>query len=167
MPRLDADALAGLLDEHAARLTLFARQRCATPEDVVQEAFIRLVGVRPTPDNPVAWLYRAVRNGSIDAARAAGRRAKHEATAADQRAWFTPTVDDRVDADAAVAALSTLPIEMREIVVLRLWSGLSFEGIAALTETSSSSAHRVYLEGLKRLRRELSVNETSDREADR
>jgi DNA-directed RNA polymerase specialized sigma24 family protein len=33
-----------LLSEHAASLTLFARQWCAAPEDVVQEEFVRLAG---------------------------------------------------------------------------------------------------------------------------
>jgi predicted RNA polymerase sigma factor len=36
-------------------------------EDVVQEAFIRLVQQRPVPENVVGWWYRVVRNGRIRA----------------------------------------------------------------------------------------------------
>src|SRR6516162_1775122 len=52
-----------LVNEHAAALVLYARQWCAAPEDVVQEAFIKLAARRPSPDNLVGWLYRVVRNG--------------------------------------------------------------------------------------------------------
>jgi RNA polymerase sigma-70 factor (ECF subfamily) len=36
--------VARLIDAHAAPLVLYARQWCAAPEDVVQEAFLKLVG---------------------------------------------------------------------------------------------------------------------------
>ena len=48
--------LGQLIDDHAAALTLFARQWCAAPEDVVQEAFVKLSAQRPLPNDPVGWL---------------------------------------------------------------------------------------------------------------
>ena len=51
-----------------------ARQWCAEPEDVVQEAFLKLAGQSKEPDDVVAWLYRVVRNGALDAAKLARRR---------------------------------------------------------------------------------------------
>ena len=54
------DLLGRLVDEHAAALTLFARQWCAAPEDVVQEAFVKLAARRPPPNDPAAWLYQVV-----------------------------------------------------------------------------------------------------------
>src|SRR5262245_59139465 len=51
------EILGRLIDEHAAALTLYARQWCDAPEDVVQEAFLKLVAQRPVPDSPAAWLY--------------------------------------------------------------------------------------------------------------
>jgi len=53
----------------------------------------------------------------------------------------------------AVEALESLPIEQREAIVLRLWSGLSFEEIAELIGKSTSTAHRRYLAGLAGLRK--------------
>ena len=50
--------LAKLIDTSAAALLLYARQWCATPEDVVQEAFLKLVAVRTPPEEPLSWLYR-------------------------------------------------------------------------------------------------------------
>ena len=58
------ELLARLLDEHGAALTLYARQWCQTPEDVVQEALLQLIRQPAAPENLVGWLYRVVRNGA-------------------------------------------------------------------------------------------------------
>ena len=147
-----------LVNEHAAALVLYARQWCAAPEDVVQEAFIKLAAHRPAPDNLVGWLYRIVRNGALAAARAERRRRRHE-TAAALRApnWFAPAQAARFDGEVATAALQTLPIEERETLVAHLWGGLTFEQIGELTGVSSSTAHRRYLAALYALRERLRV----------
>ena len=150
---MSPELLGHLLDHHAAALVLYARQWCHAPEDIVQEAFLKLVRQRPPPDKPVAWLYRVVRNEAIDAARAAKRRRRHEAEAASQRpAWFLPSRGSGLDAEAATEALQSLPPEQREAIVAHLWGGLTFDQIGELTGTSSSTAHRWYLAGLSALR---------------
>lgn len=150
------ELLGRLFDCHAGPLELYARQWCECPEDVVQEAFIRLAGQFPPPEEPVAWLYRVVRNGAISALRSSRRRRRHEADALDGRSIaFVPAVEDRVDAVAAARALESLPIEQREVVVARIWGGLSFQQIGRLAGVSDSSAHRRYEAGLSALRQKL------------
>src|SRR5438477_7563292 len=96
------DFLGRLVDEHAAALTLYARQWCATPEDIVQEALLKLVTQRSTPAQPVPWLYKVVRNAAISAARSARRRQRHENEAMSHAsAWFIPTEGTGLDAAAA------------------------------------------------------------------
>ena len=51
--------------------------------------------------------------------------------------------------------LARLPLDVREIVVLHLWSGLSFEEIAPLVGVSSSTAHRRYHAALESMRQML------------
>lgn len=150
---MSPEFLGHLLDQHAAALVLYARQWCPAPEDIVQEAFLKLVRQRPPPDKPVPWLYRVVRNEAISAARAAKRRRHHETEAASRRpAWFVPSPVGALDAAAATEALQTLPSEQREAIVAHLWGGLTFDQIGELTGTSSSTAHRWYLAGLSTLR---------------
>ncbi len=150
--------LGRLIDEHAAALILYARQWCAAPEDVVQEAFLKLMAQRPPPAHVVPWLYRVVRNGALTAARAERRRQHHEtAAAARTPAWFLPGGGSGLDEKAAAAALQALPVGQRETIVAHLWGGLTFEQIAELTGTSRSSAHRCYLAGLSALRERLGV----------
>src|SRR5262249_19097223 len=99
------DQLGRLIDAHAAALALYARQWCAAPEDVVQEAFFKLATQKPEPDNPTAWLYRVVRNGAISASRSDRRRRRYEAEAAEiAPRWFVVN-DAGLDAETATAAL--------------------------------------------------------------
>ena len=151
------DQLAELVDRYAAALVLYARQWCACPEDVVQTAFLKLVRLRVPPDNLLPWLYRVVRNGAIDASRAARRRHKYESAAATAAPrWFAPSDDPTgLDARAAAAALQALPAETREIIVAHLWGGLTFEQIAAAVGSSAATCYRRYAAGLEVLRHQL------------
>jgi RNA polymerase sigma-70 factor (ECF subfamily) len=152
------ELLGRLIDEHGPALVLFARQWCAAPEDVVQEAFLKLVALPRPPAAPGPWLYRVVRNAAVSAGRAERRRRHHEsAAAARARIWFTAPDLTGVDAEAATAALEALPPEQREVIVAHLWGGLTFEQIAVVVGGSSSTAHRWYVAGLSALRERLGV----------
>ena len=159
---MDPKLLGLLIDRHAAGLELYARQWCDSAEDVVQEAFVKLATRTPVPFHPVAWLFRAVRNGALNSANASRRRRRHEAeVAAAAPPWFEPHAAGRraeVDAESAEVALNQLPIEQREIVVAHLWGKLTYEEIGELVGTSASSAHRQYQAGLVALRERLGVS---------
>src|SRR5437016_12974160 len=107
---------ARLIDAHAAPLVLFARQWCDAPEDMVQEAFLKLVRQSRPPEDAVAWLYRVVRNGALDAAKIARRRKRRESAVARPLHWFVEPEVDGLDAETAVAALQHLPPEQREVI---------------------------------------------------
>jgi RNA polymerase sigma-70 factor (ECF subfamily) len=146
-----------LLDRHAAALALYARQWCAAPEDAVQDAVCKLVALRVPPDDPIAWLYRAVRNAAIDRGKADRRRLKREATVARQDRWFAERAIDGLDAADAVTALESLPPDEREIIVARLWGGLTLEQAAAAAGYAVSTAHRRFAAGIEHLRERLGV----------
>ncbi len=170
---MNPDDLGRLIDRHADSLRLYARQWTDMADDVVQEAFLSLARQRAVPENPAAWLFRAVRNGAINAAVAARRRRRHEERAAAWRlaGWFTGAVDDgrtgagsglssgslELDPSDAEAALKSLPLDQREVIVAHLWGGLTFEQIGEVSGTSSSTAHRLYAAGLATLRERLGV----------
>jgi RNA polymerase sigma factor (sigma-70 family) len=149
--------LARLIDLHGAALVLCARQWCIEPEDVVQEAFLKLARQSMVPDDAVAWLYRVVRNGAIDAGKLARRRRRRETAAARPVRWFIEPEVDGLDAATAVAALERLSPEEREVIVARHWGGLSFEQIALVVGCSTSTAFRRYSSGVDQLRERLGV----------
>ena len=154
---MDPDHLGYLLDRYLGALVLYARQWCRAPEDVVQEAFIKLARQKEPPLHPVAWLYRAVRNRAISEGRSERRRLAHEGKVAARAAlWFTPAEDPAgLDAQAATNALGGLPLDQREIIVAHLWGGLTFEQIADLTGGSAATCWRRYAAGLTALRHQM------------
>jgi RNA polymerase sigma-70 factor (ECF subfamily) len=147
--------LAELIDRYSPALVLFARQRCDGPEDVVQEAFCAMVALRTPPDDPAAWLFRAVRNRSIDVGKADRRRKRREAAVGGSVSWFVEPHVHGLEAAEAVGALQAVPDEQREVIVLRLWSDLTLEQVAATVGCSVSTAYRRYEAGLALLRQTL------------
>jgi RNA polymerase sigma factor (sigma-70 family) len=148
--------LGDLIDRLGPALVLYARQWTAAPEDVVQDAFLKLVEGRRPPDDPAAWLFTVVRNRAMDLAKADRRRAEREQLIRRDR-WFVEPEIDGLDADRAVAAVERLPAELRETIVARLWGGLTFDQIAAIGGCSASSAFRRYEAGIAALRETLGV----------
>ena len=146
-----------LIDTHTAPLVLCARQWCAEPEDVVQDAFVKLACQGRPPADAVAWLYRVVRNGAINASKMARRRQRRESAVARPERWFIEPEVDGLDAETAVAALQRLDPEQREVIVARHWGTLSFEQIAEVVGCSGSTAFRRYTAGVDELRKQLGV----------
>ena len=98
-----------------------------------------------------------VRNGAIDAGRTAKGRRRRESAVARPEGWFVEPAADGLDADEAVAALQCLSMDEREIIVARLWGGLSFEQIAEVAGCSASTAFRRFSAGIHALRKELGL----------
>ena len=155
---IDPAALGGWFDAHGAALVLYARQWLdrAAAEDVVQEVFVRLIAqpARQRPSNVRAWLYRATRNAAIGAARSVWRRGRREQEVArDHSEWFQPRPEDPIDARAAQDAMQSLPAAQREIILLRLWSGMTLAEISDVTGAPLSTVHDHYRKGLAGVRR--------------
>jgi RNA polymerase sigma-70 factor (ECF subfamily) len=143
----------GLWNEHVRGLILYARQWAdRDAEDVVQDAFLKLLAAKPTPDHPKSWLYRVVRNTAID------RQRKNR--------WFRPpplknwfeNLPDRTqpfDGVELTQLLEALPEDIREIMIAKIWGGMTFAEIAELTQRPLSSVHHDYQSGIERLRKEL------------
>lgn len=150
--QLDAKILQDLIDAHGAALAMLARQWCRDPEDAVQDALIDLVRQQPIPNNPVAWLYTAVRRRAMNLARAEGRREKHQRQASEQREpWFLPPENAFEAPIDYESLLARLPRIEREIVVARIWGELSFAQIAELVDQPLSTVHRRYQQALAEL----------------
>ena len=145
---------------HGPALLLYARQWLDRPaaQDVVQDVFVRLIASGRLPREPRTWLFRCVRNAAISACRSHGRRGRREHAAvrpAVSAEWFAPRLDDRIDAEAAQQALETLPPVQREIVALRIWSGLTLAQVAQVTGRPISTLHDQYRSALKSMRERL------------
>src|SRR5689334_13341532 len=111
MDPFEANRLAESVTPRLGALALYARQWAgpAAADDVVQEALVRLLALGRPPNDPVLWMFRAVRNAAIDAARTAARRHRRERAVAEaRREWFEADAGSMVDARAAEASLAEL-----------------------------------------------------------
>ena len=160
MASLDVEQLSGWYEAYGGELRLFARQFTdeARAEDIVQEAFLRLMRQRRCPDRVRAWLFRVVRNLCVSALRRLQvRRFIGFRRAAAIPSWFESDAEARLDARAAQQALEGLPLGQREIVVLRIWGQMSLQEIAWVVKKPLSTVHYQYRQALVALRGLLEV----------
>lgn len=173
MAQLDRPKLCAWFHAHGRALVLYARQCLpaedrASAEDVVQELFVRLLAKTAGPDagadsdapadppNPAAWLHRCVRNACQDERRGRVRRGHRErSVAAGRPDWFEPRPGDLLDARLAQDVLETLPDPQRQVVVLRVWSGLTLAEVADVTGLPVSTAHDHYRKALAAVRQAI------------
>ena len=127
-------------------------------EDLVQRVFVRLLRGNKLPAEPRPWLFRCVRNEAMATWRSNRRRGQREhVVASESAAWFVPRPDDPLNAAEAQAALESLPPDLREVVTLRLWSGLALSEIAGVTDCAVSTVHARYAAAIELLRQKLEV----------
>lgn len=158
MSPTDPANLGKWFDACGATLVLYARQwlEQGRAEEVVQDAFVRMMSLRKAPDSPKAWLFTAVRNGAISQLRAHERQRRHTQRLAIERPdWFCARPDDRIDAAAAQEALAGLPAEQREVIVLRIWADLTLQEISEITGSPVSTLFSRYRTGLGELRKRM------------
>jgi RNA polymerase sigma-70 factor (ECF subfamily) len=161
MGPLEPEALGYLYRRYAPALRLYARQWEGSADDMVHDAFVQLAAQSPPPERVVPWLYRVVRNAALAASRSSNRRRRREAAASTPEAWFAAG-DDRLDASEAALVLGELPLELREVIVARIWGDLTFDEVARLVGCSLPTAHRRFQAGLAQLRERLEGRWTPD-----
>lgn len=148
------------LDEHAAGLVLLARQWSdshAEAEDIVQDAFVRFWPKRISARNARAYLYACVRTAAMDRRRGATRRQRREQTvaAAPVENLFEDTIEQADRREAIEDALDALPIEQKEVVVMKIWGELTFQDIGEALRIPANTAASRYRYALTSLRESL------------
>ncbi len=146
------DWAAQLYDGCAAELVLYGRAlglSHAEAEDVLHDSFRALLELRTPPREPRFYLIRTFRNRALNHHRTIWRRLRREL---ESSRWFERDTADPGLADAATSALSRLPVEQREVIVLRLWHRLTYEAAGEILGISPSTAAGRYRYGLQRLR---------------
>ncbi len=124
----------------------------ASAEDVVQQLFLRLLrGDLISRDTPRAYLYRAVRNSTLNWRRA--RRFEVEMPA--KGCWLVQSGGQIEEALALQEALRKLPEEQRDVLFLRMWGGMTLEEIAQFTESGVNTVASRYRYALEKLREQL------------
>lgn len=158
------------MTDNAARLQLYLDHRPALinyakvvvgeharAEDVVQDAFLRFcANAQDTVEQPVAYLYRIVRNLALDAVRRQATEKRQQKMPAQ---WMHPgqelSPEQRVvhgdDASRIAAALAGLPEQMRIAVEMNRLGGFTLQQTADHLNISLSTAHRLVKDAIVHL----------------
>jgi RNA polymerase sigma-70 factor (ECF subfamily) len=147
-------------DEHVPALILLARQwsDChADAEDIVQEAFLHFWAKRDSVREPVAYLYACVRRAAMDRFRQKHRRQEQTSAGigAAEEPWFETDgfCPEEQEGRAEIErALGKLSLDQRQVVVMKIWGGLTFAAIGEVLAISANTAASRYRLALAALR---------------
>jgi RNA polymerase sigma-70 factor (ECF subfamily) len=145
-----------LYDRLAGNLVLYGRSlglAHGEAEDVLQDTFGALLKLKATPEKPEHYTLRAYRNRALNYRRNWWRRLRAEMEAAQ---WFEPGSMENPAEAAAMRHLAGLPVEQREVIVLKVWQRMTFEEIGQVMEVSPNTAAGRYRYGMEKLRRTMS-----------
>ena len=141
-----------LYESHAPQILLYGRAlglSYSEAEDVLQETFLSLLQKEEQPDEPRHYCLRAFRNKALNYRRSLWRRVTREL---ESQRWFETGPGEHPQEHAAMRRLARLPAEQREVIVLKIWHGYTFEEIGELLELSPNTAAGRYRYGLQKLR---------------
>jgi DNA-directed RNA polymerase specialized sigma24 family protein len=69
--------------------------------------------------------------------------------------WFEKSPEESPAERAAMRCLADLPLEQREVIVLKIWHNCTFEEIGDLLDISPNTASGRYRYGLQKLKYQL------------
>jgi RNA polymerase sigma-70 factor, ECF subfamily len=121
-------------------------------EDVLQETFLALMKMPEFPREPEHYCLRSFRNRALNHKRSLWRRLTRELEA--QR-WFEKSAAESPAERAAMRCLAELPVEQREVIVLKIWHRYTFEEIAELLSVSANTIAGRYRYGLQKIKSRL------------
>ena len=130
----------------------------ASAEDLVHEAFVRVMGRFGDLRERTAfrsYLLRAVVNLSHSHFRKLRSQRNYVARQQASSIEATPSSSSVEDSDALVRALRLLPFRQRDAVVLRYCHDLPETDVAAIMSTSPKAVRSLVGRGLERLRKEV------------
>jgi RNA polymerase sigma-70 factor (ECF subfamily) len=124
----------------------------AEAEDVLQETFIALLEKPQPPSQPEHYCVRSFRNHALNYRRSLWRRLARELEA---HRWFEKSPSETPAERAAMRRLAELPVEQREVIVLKIWHEYTFEEIGELLELSPNTVAGRYRYGLQKIKLHL------------
>lgn len=141
-----------LYTRKAAELLLYGRAlglSLGEAEDVLQETFLALLHKPEPPELPEHYCVRSYRNRARNYRRSLWRRLTREL---ESRRWFEKEQGECPAERAAMRCLAQLPVEQREVIVLKIWHHYTFEEIGGLLEISPHTAAGRYRYGLQKIK---------------
>jgi RNA polymerase sigma-70 factor (ECF subfamily) len=141
-----------LYTKKAAELILYGRALGLShgeAEDVLQETFLALLQKPELPVTLEHYCVRSFRNRTRNYRRSLWRRLTRELEA---RRWFEKGPAESPAERAAMHCLAKLPVEQREVIVLKIWHRCTFDEIGEVLDISPNTAAGRYRYGLQKIK---------------
>jgi RNA polymerase sigma-70 factor, ECF subfamily len=156
---INAEWCEHLYERKASGLILYGRALGLShweAEDVLQSTFESLLRLMQPPQALDHYCVRAYRNRAINYRRSLWRRVLREL---ESKTWFESKPATNEPERTAMAALEQLPHEQREVIVLKIWHGYTFEQIGELLSVSPNTVAGRYRYGMQKLRAKMESRE--------
>ncbi len=146
---------------HERALTAYAVALSADPdvaEDLVQEALLRSMAGRRPVNRELPFVLLCIRNAWIDRYRRALVRGQKREATPDLVAPVDASLGDDDQREWAIRvkeAVAALPSDRREVVVLKVWSGLTLRQVAQVLNRPLGTVSSLYTRALRELRASL------------
>lgn len=153
--------------QHEAGLLRYAARVLSDPvaaQDVVQETFLKLFRkwdqvVKPNA-NLSSWLYRVTHNGAIDCIRRRQRRQHlHLKQDAERQVLRPRDADPSKDCrlhEQVQDALACLDLRERQLVLLKVYEGKSYQEMSEITGLSSGNIGYILHHAIKKMANRIS-----------
>ena len=148
----------GFIARHGPAALLFARQVAGTradAEDAVHDGFLRFWKTGSTAEEP-ARFFACIRHAALDLLRSGGRRHRREQHHLIESSLLIGAAEEKETREQIERALAHLPPPQREVVVLKIWSSLTFLQIAQILAESPNTVATRYRYAMQKLEQLLS-----------
>lgn len=149
--------------ERIYRFIFFKTLHKETAEDLTSEVFMKALERIGQFDSErgtfSSWIYRIARNAVID-----HYRTRHPSDSLEDGWDVASKTDVASEAETGIAldkvkhAVQLLAPEQREVVIMRLWDGLSHAEIAEILEITESNSKQIFSRTIRKLREQLGTD---------
>jgi len=140
--------------DHGSALLLYACSllgRKHAAEDVLHQVFMKLLEQNTMPGEPRPYLFRAVRNAALNVM----RQESKDVDVTDIEPWFEAPQQDHAANLTLKAELVQISVEQRQVLVMHLWGGLSFEEIGKVLDIPANTSASRYRYAIQKLRERM------------
>lgn len=151
---------------HGPALVLLAKQYVRSQsdaEDIVHEAFVAFWRSRHRAEDRTAYLFTCVKHAAANWLRSRHRRDRREETCSrpETEHWFASDVEQEERQKELLQVIAELPTDQREVLVMKIWGGLTFPQIALALGISANTAASRYRYALDKMRTRLTMESMS------
>jgi len=159
----DGEEFGQLYDKYIKKIydfVYYKTQHKETAEDLVSQVFMKALrkinSFKASQGTFQAWLYQIARNTVIDHYRSQ----KHDRNIEDvfdlaSNSDIARDTEAKIKLEAVKKYLSGLKSEQRDIIIMRVWQGMSYSEISQAMNKSEAGCKMMYSRAIGRLRNEI------------